>query len=373
LVAGDFVETGGMDRANYALADWLSREGREVELVCHRAAPALTERPNVTLERVPKPLGSYMLGEPLLDGRGRWARRRSRGTSAVTLTNGGNCQAGQVNWVHYVHAAYPPVLARSLASARHFAYGAHARRLERRALERADLVIANSAATGRVLVDRVGISAAKVRVVYYGIDAGLFRPAAPDEIARARAELGFSGRPVVAFIGALGDRRKGFDTLFEAWCRLCKKSSWDADLVAVGAGSELESWRARAAAAGLASRIRLLGFRRDVPRVLSACDLLVSATRYEAFGLGVAEALATGLPALVSRAAGVAELYPEELGSLLLDEPESASELERKLGDVRAHLDDAKRRVRALSERVRSRSWDAMALDIDQLIETSLG
>src|SRR5689334_17268767 len=134
LVAGDFVETGGMDRANYALADWLSRQGRDVELVTHRASPALTSRRNVTLDRVPKPLGSYMLGEPLLDRAGRWARWRARRTPAVTLTNGGNCLAGQVNWVHYVHAAYPPVFAASPSAARHFAYAALARRLERRAL-----------------------------------------------------------------------------------------------------------------------------------------------------------------------------------------------------------------------------------------------
>ena len=66
IVTGDFVKTGGMDRANYALADYVSRQGGAVELVSHRAAPELTERPNVTLRQVPKPLGSYVLGDPLL-------------------------------------------------------------------------------------------------------------------------------------------------------------------------------------------------------------------------------------------------------------------------------------------------------------------
>ncbi|HSU38304.1 MAG TPA: hypothetical protein VLJ38_02020, partial [Polyangiaceae bacterium] len=63
IVTGDFVKTGGMDRANYALAEYVSGQGSAVELVAHRAAQELTDRPNVTLRRVPKPLGSYILGD----------------------------------------------------------------------------------------------------------------------------------------------------------------------------------------------------------------------------------------------------------------------------------------------------------------------
>ena len=45
----------------------------------------------------------------------------------------------------------------------------------------------------------------------------------------------------------------------------------------------------------------------EAPAVLAACDALVSPTRYEAYGLAVHEALARGLPALVSRSAGIAD------------------------------------------------------------------
>src|SRR5262245_51363851 len=54
LVSGDFTTWGGMDRANYALADYLARQGNEVHLVAHRVAPGLSERPNVIFHRVPK-------------------------------------------------------------------------------------------------------------------------------------------------------------------------------------------------------------------------------------------------------------------------------------------------------------------------------
>jgi hypothetical protein len=54
IVSGDFVKTGGMDRANYALADYLSRQGRPVELVAHRIANELAERATVSFRSVPK-------------------------------------------------------------------------------------------------------------------------------------------------------------------------------------------------------------------------------------------------------------------------------------------------------------------------------
>ena len=368
IVTGDFVKTGGMDRANYALADYVSRQGGAVELVGHRAAQELTDRPNVTLRRVPKPLGSYILGDPLLSRAGRQALRAGAQRGAVGVVNGGNCPVRAVNWVHYVHAAYLPELGRSARSVRRFLYGAHARRQEHVALARAELVIVNSAATRRVVVEKLGGDPDKTFVVYYGIDADAFAPEDPERRARARAELMLEGRPVVAFVGALGDRRKGLDTVFEAWRTLCRSSAWDVDLVVVGAGSELDAWRARALRAGLGDRFRLLGFRRDVPWVLAGADALVAPTRYEAFGLGVLEALAKSLPAIVSADAGVAELYPDELRHLLLDDPESVRELVQKLTAWRSRRAEDERLVRPFSERVRARGWDAMAKDIVALI-----
>ena len=118
---------------------------------------------------------------------------------------------------------------------------------------------------------------------------------------------------MVAFVGALGDRRKGFDRLFDAWQQLCRDPAWDADLVVAGHGGELTQWRRLAASSGLDGRIRFLGFRDDVSTVLAAADVLVHPARYEAYGLGVHEAICRGLPAIVSAAAGVAELYPAGL------------------------------------------------------------
>jgi glycosyltransferase involved in cell wall biosynthesis len=177
--------------------------------------------------------------------------------------------------------------------------------------------------------------------------------------------MGWSdGRPVVAFVGAMGDRRKGFDSLFAAWAMLAAGSSWDARLVVLGAGASVSEWEARAEAEGLSGSIAFLGFRKDVSAILAGCDVLVSPTRYEAYGLNVQEALCCGLPALVSASAGVAERYPESLSGLLLPDAEDAADLAARLRSWRDQSQAIRDLVVPLSDRLRARTWDVMAREI---------
>ena len=124
-------------------------------------------------------------------------------------------------------------------------------------------------------------------------------------------------------------RARGSILCSKSWRRLAHDPGWDARLVVLGAGAALDVWRR--AAAPLNGAIEFLGFRRDVPQVLRGCDALVSPTRYEAYGLGVHEALCCGLPALVTRTAGVAERYPVELQDWLLPDPDDAADLADRL------------------------------------------
>lgn len=369
LVAGDFVRTGGMDMANFALAQHLADCGESVQLVAYRVADKLAKHSRVSWRKVPKPLNSYFLAAPLLDRLGRRETHAVLATGGRAIANGGNCQAGDVNWVHYVHAAYRPT-SRGSTARRMKVELAHrlSRTRERAALRGARLVIANSERTRRDLRSHLGVDDARIRTVYLGVDSERFYPPTEERRRQLRAQLGWPDRPQVTFVGALGDQRKGFDTLFNAWSRLCRDSAWDADLVVVGAGAELRDWQERARADGLSERIRFLGFRKDVPDILAASDAMAAPARYEPFGLGVQEALCTGIPALVSADAGVAELYPAELSCLLLTEPESAAALEAGLRDWRTHQERLRDATRALSERLRQRTWQTMAKEIHSLI-----
>src|SRR4029078_13350876 len=66
IAAGDFTPLGGMDRANYGLARYLAGAGRDVHLIAHRVWKDLQARPRVTVHHAPRPLGSHLLGAPLL-------------------------------------------------------------------------------------------------------------------------------------------------------------------------------------------------------------------------------------------------------------------------------------------------------------------
>jgi glycosyltransferase involved in cell wall biosynthesis len=367
LVTGDLTPLGGMDCANHALALYLARSAdTEVHLVTHRAWDDLTALPSVRLHRVRRPRGSHWLGMPLLARAGqRWAHRLApRGTRVVV--NGGNCSWADVNWVHYVHAAWVPRQSGGLARrAKAMAFNHYARRAERLCLRQARSIIANSDQTRTALIERLGVPAERVRTIYYGIDANRFRPPTDAERAEARAQLGWTDdRPAVAFVGALGDLRKGFDTLFEAWRLLGHEASWDARLVVAGAGASLANWQARVAEAGLAQSVQFLGFRSDIPAVMNACDLLVSPTRYEAYGLNVHEALCCGLPAVVSASAGVSERYPPELHELLLPDPDDPADLATHLRTWREARDTYRDRVAPLGQVLRARTWDCCAADI---------
>jgi glycosyltransferase involved in cell wall biosynthesis len=371
LVTGDFVLHGGMDRANYALADFLARSGDRVELVTHRAAEELTRLPCVATHRVTRPLGSHFLGSWWLS---RAGRKHTRSSDVRLVVNGGNCPVPATNWMHYVHAAYRPELAASpLSRWKNGLTWPIALRTERTAACMAQVVICNSNRTRHDVIEHLGVAPERAVTVYCGCDGALFNPALPVERESLRERLGWqTGRPVVLFIGALGDRRKGFDTLFNAWRLLCREPDWDAILAVVGRGAELPFWETRAADAGLRDRIRFLGFRTDVPALVRAADALVHPARYEAYGLGVHEALCCGLPAIVSASAGVAERYPADLLDLLLADPDNANELVDRLRHWLGNISAFSTRMRSLADALRTRSWDDMARDIrDTILATT--
>lgn len=373
LVSGDFTRWGGMDRPNYEFAWHLANElDLPVRLVSHFVAQPLADHDNVTWHRVRRPLARHALAAPLLAlSAGRLIRRLAPSGVRV-VANGGCCRSPDVNWVHAVHAAWDNRDRHASVAFRLRATAAKraARRNERRALETAGTVITNSDRARRQVVDSLRIPKERVQRVYYGIDPEGFRPVGEEDKSSARRRLGWpEKRFVVVFIGALGrDRNKGFDVLFEAWRLLSRDSAWDVDLVAAGGGAEVDLWRNRAQAAGLGKRVRMLGFTKQIPDVLAASDALVSPTHYDAYGQGVHEAICSGVPAFVTRTAGVAERFPGELEDLLLDSPPSANDVACRLRRWRKDVPRFQHRVRAFASSLRQRTWSDMSAELYDLI-----
>jgi len=366
LVTGDFVKTGGMDRANHALALHIARTGAPLHLVAFRVADDLLAFPNVHFHKLEKTAGSYFLSERLLDREGCAVAKQLAAQGGRTLVNGSNCTWPEFNWVHHVHHAdIPPLAGGVLRRAKVAIQRAKYRRDEKRIVPRAKYVITTCERTKNDIVHHLGVPAERIKVIFMGVDGHLFKPADRTQREATRREMGLPlDRPIAAFVGALGDRRKGFDTLFSAWEQLCKDPAWDVDLAVVGRGMELPNWQKRAADAGLAERVRFLGFVKDLPAFLSSCDLHVLPSRYEGYSLATQEALACGIPAFITVTAGIADRYPENVRDLLVQDPNDVAGLVAQMRAWRRNPEDAARRLAPFSEKIRGHSWDDMAREI---------
>jgi glycosyltransferase involved in cell wall biosynthesis len=372
IVSAEFLTTGGQDRANFALASYLARQGHRVHLVAHQVDDAVLREGDVTWHRAAKPLGSTYLGESFLQRIGTTAARELARDDARVITNGGNCDwPADASWVHYVHAAYER---QTDGVMRRLRFGLYHRRFtsnERRAVARARVVIANSRRTSRDVERLLAIAPEKIHTIYYGIDPSCFHPApdGPPQTSMSAVESRVAN--TVLFIGALGDRRKGMDVVLRAWQVLCSDPAWQARLLVVGSGAEVPRWKTRIAQAGLSDRVELLGFRTDIADLMRNSIALVSPTRYEAYGLAAHEALCCGVPAIVSAGAGVAERYPQDLTHLLLRDPEDADDLVHKIRACAEPSKPQRAALRRLADELRTRTWHDMAADIERLIESA--
>jgi glycosyltransferase involved in cell wall biosynthesis len=370
LVAGGFHRRGGMDRANLALAEYLLEQNIPIHVVAHYVDACLEEHPLAHVRRIARPAGSYMLGQFPLAFHGRRTARAvlKKWPRAQVVVNGGNCIWPGINWAHYIHAAWAAPSS-SVAPWLPRIKGAIADRLERRneraAFQRARLVITNSERTSREVIEYFGVDKSRVHTVYLGSDPDWVLVTG-EERAQSRKMLEIpESRAVAVFVGALGyDHRKGFDVLFRAWEELCTKPDWDVDLLVAGTGPALPMWRTSVQQAGLADRIRLLGFSDQVKSVLAAADLLISPVRYEAYGLNVQEAICRGIPAMVSASAGVAERYESDFTSMLIAEPGDVGGVVQSLLAWRSKMESWKTRFRPFGDLLRSRSWRDTAIDI---------
>jgi glycosyltransferase involved in cell wall biosynthesis len=94
--------------------------------------------------------------------------------------------------------------------------------------------------------------------------------------------------------------------------------------------------------AGLGSFLHILGFRDDVPDLLSACDIFVHTARVEGFGYAVAEAMAAGLPVVATRCSSIPEIVEDSKTGILVD-PEDHAAL---VGAIETYVANPARRRR---------------------------
>ena len=206
---------------------------------------------------------------------------------------------------------------------------------ERRLFEHPRLraVICNSRMVSEEIRRGFRIAAEKLHIVYNGVDLEHFNPRLRGELrGAARAQLGCRPRDTVfLFVGA-GFARKGLGAAIDALKRAGNPSFW---LVVVGTDRERERFASQAASH--AERVRFLGGLNDVRPLYAAADCLILPSRYDPFPNAVLEALAMGLPAIVSSRCGAAEIVVSGVNGWVC-EPDDAAGIARLMTEADAAI-----------------------------------
>lgn len=225
------------------------------------------------------------------------------------------------------------------------------RHVERGLARLADRIVAITDALRRFTVEQVGVPAAKVQTIHYGLDD---LPAAwgenpPDDV---------QGRILLSTSRLV--RQKGIDVAIRALAELP-----DATLVVLGEGPERPALEALARELGVAERVHLPGRVPDVAAWLRRASVYVHPARWEGFGLGVLEAMLAGLPVVASNVSSLPELVANGETGLLVP-PDDPSALARAIATV-THEQGIAGRERARREFSVTRMADRTAALYDAL------
>jgi glycosyltransferase involved in cell wall biosynthesis len=199
----------------------------------------------------------------------------------------------------------------------------------RLALRRRDRVVGVGEAVRQALIQNEGFPAARVGVIYNGIDLAPFAEPCPDRTV-LRAELGLGANDLVLFQVARLDYLKDHATAIRTLEGVVAVRP-DVRLVLVGEGPEQGKIEDLIRQKNLGANVRLLGLRKDVARLLSAADLFLLTSTSEGIPLTLIEAMAAGLPVVSTNVGGVAEVVEEGRTGLLAPSGDDAALAERVL------------------------------------------
>lgn len=333
FLAKRLAERGGTERDLYELAGRLAGLGHRVTVYCHEAGPAPD---GVAAVLLPASRGGELARIWSLAALG--PRAAARGGHDLVIGFAHALRQDIVRCGGGTHRAYLARLAGLDGPLRRAARYANLRRQSMLAIERRQYspdcyrrVLAISKAVRDDVMATYGVPESRIDIVYDGVDTERFHPRnrARDR-ARVRAEFGIEEDvPLVLFVGN-GFRRKGLDALLAALAR----GRADSHLLVVGVDRQRARYEALAGRLGLSARVRFAG-RQGVPEhFYAAADLFALPAVQEAFGNAVLEALATGLPVVVSACAGAAELLEGGLASGIVAEPGDAGVLAQAIATM---------------------------------------
>jgi glycosyltransferase involved in cell wall biosynthesis len=192
----------------------------------------------------------------------------------------------------------------------------------------ASLVIANSQASKIAFIEAGG-KAEITEVVYNGFDSQAYE-VPESEVEKIKKNLELDGQFVVGHFSRLAPW-KGQHILIEALANTPENVT--AILVGdalFGEQDYVKSLHEQVANLKLENRVKFLGFRSDIPQLMTACDLVAhTSTAAEPFGRVIVEAMLCGTPVVATKAGGAMELVEPDVNGFLVTpaEPQELAEV----------------------------------------------
>ncbi len=200
---------------------------------------------------------------------------------------------------------------------RHFPDVVSARRrwVNRLVLSRlADRITAVCAFSAEGLSECDGFPLNRIEVIRNGVDLDRYRPSGSREALRRALGLSVDRRYIatIARFHPVKDHR----TLLHAFAHVCPTAD-DVDLLLVGDGPLRGELTLLARSLGIGERVQFLGVRDDVPDILAAVDLFALSSLSEAASITLLEAMAAGVPVVVTDVGGNPEIVRQGIDGVL--------------------------------------------------------
>lgn len=151
-----------------------------------------------------------------------------------------------------------------------------------------------------------------------GVDLNRFHSASSVQKTRLRKEYGYHENDFIMVYVAELSHRKNQTLLIDMMHKL-KSNVPQARLLLVGEGDFDEAYKEKTRKLDLTENIQFLGYRKDVDKLMQLSDLAVSSSRQEGLPVNVMEAMATGLPLVVTNCRGNRDLVRQNINGYVVE------------------------------------------------------
>lgn len=205
-------------------------------------------------------------------------------------------------------------------------------RLQRKALEQADLLLCVSRDTRARLLTHCAIAPERAVVLNNTVAPSFI----PGDRNAARSKFSLSGEYALLIVGRLDarERYKGHDRVMSALPFLKHPDGREVIFLIAGDGDDRSRLQAQACASGIADRVRFLGqvSSEDLPDLYRAADIFVLPSSGEGFGIVFLEAMACGTPALGLAVGGAPDALADgALGAIVNDDEDLTKALQAEI------------------------------------------